>query len=418
MAESLLRRRWRAQAVVPVAWLLVGLVIAAVAGVQVQRSIDQAAAADFSRGVDRLAQEVMRRFGLPVHGLGGARALFAANPQTSRSAFRAFVASRNLPVEFPGVRGFGFIERVPRGQVDAFVAAERADGAPQFALHRWSVEPRDDLHVVKLIEPASDNPGVAGLDVGSEAVRREALERAIDSGVPTITAPITLAQDTRHTPGLLLFMPAYQAGRPQVTPAQRRAALRGVLYAPIVYTDLLLGLADAVGVRADLRLVDGGAAAPADAVVFDSTRAPGASGEAATAAARHTALRPLALAGRTLTLEVRSTPVFDASYGSRTPALVFASIALASVLLAALLRQQATGRQRAEALAQGMTIELDRLAKVAQRTSNAVIITDRALRITWVNEAFCRLYGYSSAQALGQTPGALLGTDRTPPAVL
>ena len=50
-------------------------------------------------------------------------------------------------------------------------------------------------------------------------------------------------------------------------------------------------------------------------------------------------------------------------------------------LLAALLRQQITGRSRAENLAQEMTADLSRLALVARRTSNAVVITDVQRRI-------------------------------------
>lgn len=58
--------------------------------------------------------------------------------------------------------------------------------------------------------------------------------------------------------------------------------------------------------------------------------------------------------------------------------------------------------------------ELGRLALVAERTQNAVIIADSEGRMTWGNDAFTTFSGYSLAEALGRTPGSLLqfeGTD-------
>ena len=57
--------------------------------------------------------------------------------------------------------------------------------------------------------------------------------------------------------------------------------------------------------------------------------------------------------------------------------------------------------------------ELRRLANVAERTNNMVVITDAAQRILWVNESFTRVSGYSAAEALGQRPGKLLQGEAT-----
>ena len=73
-----------------------------------------------------------------------------------RATFATFVLSHD-PREFPGLRGFGFIRRVMREDLDSFVAAERADGAPQFAIRALSDANYADLFVVKYIEPASNN---------------------------------------------------------------------------------------------------------------------------------------------------------------------------------------------------------------------------------------------------------------------
>lgn len=55
------------------------------------------------------------------------------------------------------------------------------------------------------------------------------------------------------------------------------------------------------------------------------------------------------------------------------------------------------------------------LALVAQRTDSAVVITDRDVKIEWVNEAFTRITGYTADEAIGRNPGQLLQGPETDP---
>jgi PAS domain S-box-containing protein len=87
--------------------------------------------------------------------------------------------------------------------------------------------------------------------------------------------------------------------------------------------------------------------------------------------------------------------------------------AVLSCIVALVVWLLAFGRTRARALAREMTTDLQRLAKVVEHTSNAVIITDRQRRIVWVNQGFVRVTGYTPEQVLGQSPGALLQFDKT-----
>jgi PAS domain S-box-containing protein len=87
--------------------------------------------------------------------------------------------------------------------------------------------------------------------------------------------------------------------------------------------------------------------------------------------------------------------------------------AVLSCIVALVVWLLAFGRTRAQALAHEMTTDLQRLAKVVEHTSNAVIITDTKRRIVWVNQGFVRVTGYTADQAIGQSPGALLQFDKT-----
>ncbi len=52
--------------------------------------------------------------------------------------------------------------------------------------------------------------------------------------------------------------------------------------------------------------------------------------------------------------------------------------------------------------------QLEMLAAVARRTGNAVIVTNAAAEIEWVNAGFERLTGFSQAEVLGRRPGEFL----------
>ena len=141
-------------------------------------------------------------------------------------------------------------------------------------------------------------------------------------------------------------------------------------------------------------------------------------GAASAAGPLFEAVRKLSLSGRDVTLRTRSTPAFEAGIHSRAVVLIAAGGAFLSLLLALTVWSLAAGRMRAQTLAARMTIELDRLAQVVRHTSNSVTISDAQRRIVWINEGFTRISGYSSAEALGRTPGELLACDKADPGVL
>lgn len=62
--------------------------------------------------------------------------------------------------------------------------------------------------------------------------------------------------------------------------------------------------------------------------------------------------------------------------------------------------------------------EASKLALIASRTDNAVILTDPEGRIEWVNPGFTRITGYALAEVAGRTPGSVLQGPGTDPAVV
>ncbi len=73
-------------------------------------------------------------------------------------------------------------------------------------------------------------------------------------------------------------------------------------------------------------------------------------------------------------------------------------------------------RRRTEEALRLSVAESNKLALVASRTDNAVIITDAAGRIEWVNDGFTRISEYTPQEVLGRKPGSFLQGPETDPA--
>jgi PAS domain S-box-containing protein len=89
------------------------------------------------------------------------------------------------------------------------------------------------------------------------------------------------------------------------------------------------------------------------------------------------------------------------------------ALADARKLAAKLTAQRAELRVANERLRQQES-EARKLALIAARTDNAVVLSDAVGRVIWVNEGFTRLTGYTLDEVLGRTAGSVLqgpGTD-------
>ncbi len=120
------------------------------------------------------------------------------------------------------------------------------------------------------------------------------------------------------------------------------------------------------------------------------------------------------VAGMLLTALIAIT-TWSAALGGGAVSLVAAGVCCVLV----------TAQARALRHARHMTHELaaakanaERLADIARHTTNVVVLTDAARRITWVNEGFTRVTGYTAAEVLGKSPGALLQFEATDPSTV
>ena len=393
-----------------------GLLITA-GGIWWQSSnLDGLSRSRFDQGVERTEAEVVRRLNQPVYGLRGARGAIAANPDFKRRAFRAYVQSRDLPNEFPGIRGFGFVRRVQRADLDTFVARERADGAPDFAVKTGGFA--DDLYVVSYIEPLEPNRVALGLDLGQESRRRAAAEYAVATGEATLSDRIQLALGDQYFPGFLYFLPVYKTGTDPKTLTERQRDLVGLLYVPMVASELLKSLGGDFINMLDFELFDGATADPqnlmfdADGILSVATQG---KDRKPLVKRKYVAEKVIFVGSHVLTLRASSSANFEAAQDRSSLLIMGLGGTLVSFLMAIAVWLLAVGRLRAQKLADAMTAELNRLALVVQHTDNAVTIADSGMRIQWVNQGFVRITGYTLDEAFGKTPGELLSSGKSAP---
>ena len=389
----------------PALVLLVGVCLAAASGWRLQSDIQTDLKREFQHEDERLTAEVVRRSTLPVYSLKSARAAVQANPQMKRADFQKHVASGGVSELF-GAQGFGLLEKVRPRDLDAFVAAQRADGAPQFALRAADARPDSDLYVVRFFEPVPGQADLLGHDLGANPLLRTAIERAVDSGEATLAGQTEAARSAGLSATLLLVLPIYANDSALGTAQDRRAGLLGLVFSPVSLPKMLAGLFDASDRRIDLEIFDGVSAAATGSPLFESSPKLGASTTAAslTPGRQQMASHTVTLVGHPFTLRARSTAAFDALFPYWMPWIRLLGLMLMTLLLSGLLWQQVALRRRAEQLAQRMGVEVAKLDLVARETANAVLIMDTERRITWVNAGFERLAGLKAAAVIGRRP--------------
>ena len=195
-----------------------------------------------------LRGQVMRSMEV-LHGIGS---LYAARGEVSRGEFRAFVAdalSRQPELQAlawdPRVLGSERTAWEERAQAEGFAGFHFTEEKPGGSLGPATA--RDEYFPVYFLETLEKNAAAFGFDVGSEPNRREAMDKARDSGSPTATAPVRLAQEQGSQRGFLVFLPLYGGTADSVL--HRREHLSGFAVAVFRIGDLLDISLRAVGER-------------------------------------------------------------------------------------------------------------------------------------------------------------------------
>ena len=343
----------------PLAVLVIGLTLTAVGGWLVYNQSEQTDALRFRRLSERLTGTLSARLQNIEEALYGGRGLFAASASVERAEWTSY--ARNMEGYFRrGVLGFGYIERVRRPDLPAFLARMRADGAPDFEVHPTS--DRDELYVVTYVEPRAQNTGALGKDLADGRKRRRAAEEAMRTDRATLTRRIILRRTRGGCRVFSCFCRSTGRAADPVTPADRERALQGWVFAAIRIDELMDGVARVAEDQVDFDVFDG-ESATMSSLIFDSDQhLDSRHGEVVTAAdyagRRFSTLVPLSIHGRHWSLWISSRPEFGATISRVMLATVLGSGVAISLLAAALTWLLITAHSRAVVLAERMTRDL------------------------------------------------------------
>lgn len=301
--------------------------------------------------------------------LRGATAFFAANGEVSREEWHTYFQTLQLDRHLPGVQGTGFALMLPAGQREAHEAAVRAEGFPEYAIH--PAGDRDIFSAIVYIEPFSKlTRQVLGYDMYSEPVRREAMNRARDSGEAALSGKLVLTQGTDEAklPGFLIYLPIYRKGLPLKTVDERRLALIGFVYSRFRADELMRGIFKDSRGDTEVEIFDG--APRPENLLFASDnvlRVP-----------RHVNEQPVSTAGHTWTARFRSSPEFEAATHSDQPKLILVGGVILDLLFFALLYMHARHHRRMTAVADELDARRKRFQALVENVPGTVFQAEPA----------------------------------------
>ncbi|RJS21714.1 histidine kinase [Corallococcus sp. H22C18031201] len=355
--------------------LLVGLLVTTVATAYVHRAIMERRQRRFEDAVTEGTARIQQRMDTHQAALLGVRALFASSHQVEPGEFHQYVHSLELAERNPGLQGIGY--------------------AP------WT-EGRAPLLYMEPLGAAAPLP--LGTDLMSEPTRREALERARDTGEPTASGPMPpfLGDDDSGDAHFDLVVPFYVPPTPTTLEA-RRNTLRGFIYAPFHARELVQALRFPVPTAGSPAMdIHDGTAANAGPLIFQSSPRP-----PPPHTSRMERVVTVDISGRPWTLRF-TAPSSYSGLGARSQQwVVLGSGLLLTLLLCLVTRAQARAQARAEAA----TAEQRRLAQAAE---SAVHLRDEFLGIA-AHELRTPLTSLQLQLQLLQRqlgPGASLDTER------
>lgn len=389
------------------AWvfLALGLATSAVVWQMTQQALIQRAQDRFRLQSEEIRDYMAHRLSEYQTLLRGGVGLFNASQSVERDEWRHYVESLDLRRNYPGIQGMGFSKRIAPEELAAHEAAIRAEGFPDYRLRPAGERPL--YTAIIYLEPFDwRNQRAFGYDMYSEPVRREAMERARDTGETTLSGIVKLVQETDKDvqKGLLMYRPVYRQGAKTATVEERRAALEGFVYYPFRANNLLQAIASHIP-HIHLQIFDG---PPSGVTLLWETQA---EGEPVADERFHLSLG-LETGGRSWTLESRALPQFIAASEARLPQTFAAGGALASLLLFLYIRNLSGQHRRVLAKAQEMTAELrdseEQFRTLVEFAPDVIVVIDERGIVRQCNPAAERFFGYRVEELIGHNVSRLM----------
>lgn len=233
------------------------IIIAILAQLQ-QNALQEQLVTEFNAQTSALRSTVETNFKALTNTLIGTKALFSASDTVEREEWHNYLSELHIQQSYPGVQSVGYIQAVSAAQADALVASLRSQGFATFAI--FPADTRPTKTAVVYVEPFdSAGQGMLGYNMFADDIRSKAMQQARDMGAPVISEKVQLLQETQNSnqTGFVFFVPVYEKNMPLETDAQRRAALQGYVYSPVVAKEYLASMIPANSGNVRMAIYDG-----------------------------------------------------------------------------------------------------------------------------------------------------------------
>ncbi|MGB4247899.1 MAG: CHASE domain-containing protein, partial [Pseudohongiellaceae bacterium] len=334
-------------------------------------------------------QHKVENFQVVMRGVQG---FFGASNDVSYEDFRDYVSALQVPARLPGVLGVAYVQYVPREELPDHLAQIRSRVSPDYTIFPAGDRPR--YAPIVYIEPMEgDNLAALGFDILTVSAAREAMDLALLQNDITITAPMTLVQDSQReaTASFVMYLPIYRLGAATDTLAQRQQAITGWVDVPFRMIDLMNGMAGEISPILDLEIHDGEPRGDAS-LLYHSDEVPY---DTRTEQSQLQFQLPLTIGGREWTLRFSATPEFQSRLipDARGP-LVLLNGGAISVLLSILALLLIKGRLSAES----------RFRRLFNHAGDGIVVLDEGYHIIDCNLIAPRLLGYERDELLNLQP--------------
>lgn len=201
--------------------IAVGLSLTVFLALQVQERQLYASNQIFNQLAERQTDVVAKRLQeLRAEGVESLARFYESDEDISSLSFAQFTT---FLIKNTAVQAWEWVPAVPASQKDAFETSLHAEGLSKFQIwqkdaegKRMAVTGREVFYPVLRVAPLAGNEFALGYDLGSEPIRRAALEDALSIRKATATEPITLVQEKSGQKGMLIFRPVFDTKEPAV----------------------------------------------------------------------------------------------------------------------------------------------------------------------------------------------------------
>jgi signal transduction histidine kinase len=205
-------------------------------------------AARFKQEVVQIDTSINSKIRTYIAILKSGRGFVETVGEINRQNFRRFASSLDLKRNYAGVQGIGYAKRVLSYEGEALAQRMESEGFTNFQI--FPQASKYEYIAILYLEPLDErNRRAIGFDMSSEPYRRQAMEKARDTGEAVATGKVFLVQETEEDrqPGFLIYVPVYKGDVNPPTVEDRRRLHDSYMFSPFRAKNFLSDIRNSSG---------------------------------------------------------------------------------------------------------------------------------------------------------------------------